>query len=86
MAYKYTDSQGIIPKEADKVLKAFRFAQDSFLTARQESERAVRYLNNDTWTSSEKSNATKYKKPLLKYNNNLLLWDSNMDFKILLEL
>ena len=68
MAYKYTDSQGIIPKEADKVLKAFRFAQDSFLTARQESERAVRYLNNDTWTSTEKSNATKYKKPLLKYN------------------
>ena len=68
MAYKYTDSQGIIPKEADKVLKAFRFAQDSFLTAREESERAVRYLNNDTWTSTEKSNATKYKKPLLKYN------------------
>ena len=68
MAYKYTDSQGIIPKEADKVLKAFRFAQDSFLTARQESERAVRYLNNDSWTSTEKSNATKYKKPLLKYN------------------
>ena len=45
MAYKYTDSQGIIPKEADKVLKAFRFAQDSFLTARQDSERAVRYLS-----------------------------------------
>ena len=68
MAYRQTDSQGIIPKEADKVLKAFRFAQDSFLTAREESERAVRYLNNDSWTSSEKSNAEKYKKPLLKYN------------------
>ena len=68
MAYKQTDSQGIIPKQADKVTKAFRYAQDSFLQAREDSEKAVRYLNNDTWTSTEKSNATKYKKPTLKYN------------------
>lgn len=68
MAYRQTNDQGIIPKEAEKVLKAFKFAQDSFLTARQESEKAVRYLNNNSWTSSEKSNAEKYKKPLLKYN------------------
>jgi len=68
LAYKQTDSQGIIPKQADRVTKAFRYAQDSFLQARQDSEKAVRYLNNDTWTSSEKSNATKYKKPTLKYN------------------
>ena len=67
-AYKYTDSQGARPKEAEKVLKAFRYAQDSFLTARQDSEKAVRYLNNDSWTDTEKSNATKYKKPTLKYN------------------
>ena len=68
MAYKQTDSQGIIPKEADKVRKAFRYAQDSFAQAREDSEKAVRYLNNDTWTASEKSSATKYKKPTLKYN------------------
>lgn len=61
-------TSGTITKQADKVLKAFKFARDSFTDARKESERAVRYLNNDTWTADEKNNATKYKKPTLKYN------------------
>ena len=59
---------GTISKPADKVLKAFDYARDSFQEARTESERAVRYLNNDTWTTDEKTNAKKYKKPTLKYN------------------
>lgn len=45
---------GTISKPADKVLKAFDYARDSFQEARTESERAVRYLNNDTWTTDEK--------------------------------
>ena len=59
---------GVLSKQADKVLKAWKFSRDSFENAREESERAVRYLNNDTWTSDEKTSAKKYKKPTLKYN------------------
>tara|TARA_Y100000310_G_scaffold340858_1_gene438069 strand:- start:2054 stop:4000 length:1947 start_codon:yes stop_codon:yes gene_type:complete len=59
---------GVLSKQADKVLKSWKFSRDSFENAREESERAVRYLNNDTWTSDEKTNAKKYKKPTLKYN------------------
>ena len=59
---------GVLSKQADKVLKSWKFARDSFENAREESEKAVRYLNNDTWTSDEKTNAKKYKKPTLKYN------------------
>ena len=59
---------GVLSKQADKVLKAWKYSRDSFENAREESERAVRYLNNDTWTSDEKTSAKKYKKPTLKYN------------------
>ena len=59
---------GVLSKQADKVLKSWKYSRDSFENAREESERAVRYLNNDTWTSDEKTNAKKYKKPTLKYN------------------
>lgn len=53
---------------AEKILKSFQYAFDSFKTARDDSEKAVRYLNNDTWTAAEKSAATKHKKPTLSYN------------------
>ena len=59
---------GVLSKQADKVLKSWKFSRDSFENAREESEKAVRYLNNDTWTADEKTNAKKYKKPTLKYN------------------
>ena len=59
---------GVLSKQADKVLKCWKFSRDSFEKAREESEKAVRYLNGDTFTSTEVTNATKYKKPLLKYN------------------
>ena len=59
---------GVLSKQADKVLKAWKFSRDSFENSREESEKAVRYLNNDTWTSDQKTDAEKHKKPLLKYN------------------
>ena len=59
---------GVLSKQADKVLKCWKFSRDSFNDAREASEKAMRYLNNDTFTSDEKTNATKFKKPLLKYN------------------
>ena len=37
---------GVLSKQADKVLKSWKFARDSFENAREESEKAVRYLNN----------------------------------------
>ena len=61
-------ASGVLSKQADKVLKSWKFSRDSFENAREESEKAVRYLNNDTWTADEKTNAKKYKKPTLKYN------------------
>lgn len=62
-----SSGRGLDPR-AEKILKSFLFAFDSFKTAREDSEKAVRYLNNDTWTSAEKSAAVKYKKPTLSYN------------------
>ena len=59
---------GVLSKQADKVLKCWKYSRDSFENAREESEKAVRYLNGDTFTSDERTNAKKYKKPLLKYN------------------
>ena len=59
---------GVLSKQADKVLKCWKYSRDSFENSREESEKAVRYLNGDTFTSDERTNATKYKKPLLKYN------------------
>ena len=62
-----TKQGGISPK-AEKILKCFRYSRDSFKTAREDSEKAVRYLNNETWTTAEKNAASKYKKPVLSYN------------------
>jgi len=53
---------------SDKVLKAYRFAVRAFTDARTASEKAVRYVNNNSWSSSEISAAQKLKKPTLKYN------------------
>ena len=59
---------GAIDKNADKILKCYRFAQDSFQQAREDSEKAMRYVNNDSWDKSDVSNAKKHSKPTLKYN------------------
>ncbi|MAE81227.1 MAG: hypothetical protein CMB80_00720 [Flammeovirgaceae bacterium] len=59
----YGDTQ-----QSDKVLKSYKFSKDSFEDSRTESERNVRYVNNDSWSSTELSAAQTSKKPALKYN------------------
>ena len=54
--------------QSDKVLKAYRFAVRAFSDARTASEKAVRYVNNDSWTQDDINSARKLKKPTLKYN------------------
>ena len=54
--------------QSDKVLKAYRFAVRAFTDARTASEKAVRYVNNDSWSQDEVASAQKLKKPTLKYN------------------
>jgi|TARA_R100000501_G_C2619622_1_gene112943 hypothetical protein len=53
---------------SDKVLKSYRHAVRAFTEARTASEKAVRYVNNNSWSSEEVTNAKKLKKPTLKYN------------------
>ena len=65
---KYNVDNTVLSPQADKVLKAYRHSKDAFETARTDSEKAVRYVNNHSWTQSDVSTATKYKKPTLKYN------------------
>lgn len=52
----------------EKITKSFRYSYDSFKTAREDSERAVRFVNNETYTDAEKKSAKKHNKPTLSYN------------------
>lgn len=54
--------------KADKVLKAYNHSRDSFAQSIEDSEKAMRYVNNDSWNAADKANATKHNKPVLKYN------------------
>ncbi len=54
--------------QADKVKKTYDYATDAWADALENSERSVRYLNNDTWTSEEKDKAKTHGKPTLTYN------------------
>ena len=56
-----------ISEQADKVLTAFRRSRDAFETARVDSEKAMRYINNDSWSSGDFQKAINAKKPALKY-------------------
>ena len=53
---------------SDKVIKCYNFSKEAFEDARQGSEKSVRYINNESWSSSETAAATKHGKPALKYN------------------
>ena len=57
-----------IKPQAIKVKKCYTFALDSYTKAIDKSETAVRYVNNESWSQSEKEAASKAKKPALKYN------------------
>ena len=48
-------------KKADKILKAYRHSQDAFAQSREDSEKAMRYVNNDSWSSLDKTNAESIK-------------------------
>ncbi len=60
-------SKGISSK-ADKVLKCYQYSKDAFEDARTASEKAVRYVNNESWSESELAKAETHGKPTLKYN------------------
>jgi len=53
---------------ADKVLKAYRHSEQAFADSREDSEKGMRYVNNDSWSSTDKATAETHKKPTLKYN------------------
>lgn len=59
---------GAVDRKADKILKCYRYAQDSFQNARDDSEKAMRYVNNDSWEKTDEDTAKKHSKPVLKYN------------------
>ena len=50
---------------ADKVLKCYDISQDAFAQAIQDSEKAIRYVNNNQWSSTDKGKAENADKPAL---------------------
>jgi len=59
---------GGVSGKADKILKAYRHSVDAFADSRADSEKAMRYVNNDSWDKTDLSKAKKHSKPTLKYN------------------
>ena len=59
-------AEGISP-EAQKVMTAYRRSRNEFNQARIDSEKAMRYINNDSWDPTDLANAISAKKPALKY-------------------
>ena len=52
----------------DRVTKCYDLSQKAFQQTIIDSEEAFRYINNDSWSSTDKNNAVNAKKPALKYN------------------
>ena len=52
----------------EKILRLQRFSKDAFREARQASEKAMRYINNQQWNSLDIDQSKKMKKPYLTYN------------------
>jgi hypothetical protein len=59
---------GAVEQKADKILKCYKYAQESLQQAREDSEKAMRYVNNDSWAKTDMDTAKKHSKPVLKYN------------------
>ena len=57
-----------IKPQAIKVKKCYTFALDAYSSAIDRSETAVRYVNNESWSRTEREAASKAGKPALKYN------------------
>ena len=69
MAYKpATDTNNaILTPQAEKVIDCYDYSKEAFAKSVEHSEKAMRYVNNESWSTTDVSNATKYKKPTLKY-------------------
>lgn len=65
---RHYDDRQELPEEAIKVLDAFEYGEDAFDEARENTEKAVRYVNNDHYDANEITRARELNKPLLKYN------------------
>ena len=52
----------------EKILRLRRHSFDAFKSARQSSEKAMRYINNIQWSDLDKAQCKKLKKPYLTYN------------------
>ena len=59
---------GILTPQADKVKVAYQHSKDSFANSIEYSEKAMRYVNNESWDPSVVADAKKHKKPTLRYN------------------
>jgi len=52
----------------DKIRTIYNYAVDAYADAIEYSQRAVNFVNNEQWSSREKTLARKHNKPLLTYN------------------
>ena len=70
MAYESTTDtkNSILTPQAEKVIDCYDYSKEAFTKSIEYSEKAMRYVNNESWSDTDVSNATKYKKPTLKYN------------------
>ena len=70
MAYESTTDtkNSILTPQAEKVIDCYDYSKEAFTKSIEHSEKAMRYVNNESWSDTDVSNATKYKKPTLKYN------------------
>ena len=57
-----------ISEEAYEIKQAWEVAEQAYATSISDSEKGMRYLNNDPYTPAQKTAAEKHKKPLLRYN------------------
>ena len=61
MAYESTTDtkNSILTPQAEKVIDSYEFSKEAFTQSIEHSEKAMRYVNNESWSSSDVSNATK---------------------------
>lgn len=57
-----------ITPQAEKVRRAWLVAEDEYTEVISRSEECMRYVLNDPYSSADKTEAQKFKKPLLKYS------------------
>ena len=58
----------MITPQAEKVRRAWLVAEDEYTEVISRSEECMRYVLNDPYSEADKTEAQKFKKPLLKYS------------------